>query len=489
MSARTAAAALLAATLSLGLGVTTVHAMSPQTFSIISSASDVDVTHAIPALGEVAFDGQPTVTDMSRQVVPAIVDGGLPVVGDKSGTPTPGASALLAPATPTPTPSTTPSPTPTPSASLAGVLPTPTPTQESTRTARQVGVAVDASLDSGTDFVARSPMRGVPAVGTVDGRVIDPPIDPADRAGATEADLPASVEDYSRYTAADTASIAFRALEALKDAFGFVGGRYVWGGTTPAGFDCSGLVQYVYRAHNLPLPRTANLQYHAVNTITPGQAVPGDLVFFFDETGFVYHVALYAGNGMIVEAQNPRTGIVYDRIWSTRIAYGTARNLGSEPTGVDVVTPDASTGSLVVTRPIVTPTPTPTPTSTPSATPSVTPSPTPTVTPTPTPSVTPSGTPTPTPTDTMTPTPSPSATPSDTTTPTASGTPTPTPTVTITPTVSATATPSAIVTPTPTPTATATPTPTATATPTETATPTPTATATPTTTPTGSATP
>lgn len=86
---------------------------------------------------------------------------------------------------------------------------------------------------------------------------------------------------------------------------------YVWGGTTPDGFDCSGLVQYCYRKIGIELPRTSRTQYRVGAYIPPNRLdllQPGDLVFFGREGDprRVHHVAIYSGNGMMVHA--PQTG-------------------------------------------------------------------------------------------------------------------------------------------------------------------------------------
>lgn len=88
----------------------------------------------------------------------------------------------------------------------------------------------------------------------------------------------------------------------------FLGVPYLWGGTTPAGFDCSGLVQYCYReVFNIELPRTTYYQCEVGVEVPFEELLPGDLLFFADG-GDVHHVAMYPGDGYYVEA--PHTGDV-----------------------------------------------------------------------------------------------------------------------------------------------------------------------------------
>ncbi len=103
----------------------------------------------------------------------------------------------------------------------------------------------------------------------------------------------------------------------IEDAKYFKGGQYVWGGTTPEGFDCSGYVQYLYKKHHINLPRTAWAQSQKGMTVDKAHLQKGDLLFFLtDKTrGIpVTHVGIYIGNGEFIHAASKKKGIIISSI-------------------------------------------------------------------------------------------------------------------------------------------------------------------------------
>jgi len=96
-----------------------------------------------------------------------------------------------------------------------------------------------------------------------------------------------------------TMKLAARAVTA---ALAQQGTPYVYGGAAPGGFDCSGLVQWIYKQVGITLPRTAAAQSTVGHAVSLNQLQPGDLLFFYRP---VDHVVIYVGNGKIAEASQP----------------------------------------------------------------------------------------------------------------------------------------------------------------------------------------
>jgi len=120
--------------------------------------------------------------------------------------------------------------------------------------------------------------------------------------------LEAAEEDKARIAAEKKESLRQRMVQF---ALQFVGNPYVWGGTSLTnGADCSGFVMSVYANFGIGLPRVACDQANAGRRISVSEAKPGDLLFYQDKSGYVYHVTMYIGDGRVVEAANKRVGII-----------------------------------------------------------------------------------------------------------------------------------------------------------------------------------
>jgi cell wall-associated NlpC family hydrolase len=111
-------------------------------------------------------------------------------------------------------------------------------------------------------------------------------------------------------------------LRAAQIANHLTGVPYRWGGASPrAGFDCSGLVQYVYAKVGIDLPHYAAGQYGHGRRISRGSLRPGDLVFFSG----LGHVGIYAGSGKFIHAPRSGTTVRWSRLSSHGSYYGATR--------------------------------------------------------------------------------------------------------------------------------------------------------------------
>lgn len=113
----------------------------------------------------------------------------------------------------------------------------------------------------------------------------------------------------------------------VETALAYHGIPYLWGGATPAGFDCSGLIMYVYRQHGVDLPHYSGSQFMLGEKIAPASLMPGDVVFFGSP---IHHVGMYIGAGYFLHA--PRTGdFVKISLLAERDDYAGARRYDWSP--------------------------------------------------------------------------------------------------------------------------------------------------------------
>ena len=118
--------------------------------------------------------------------------------------------------------------------------------------------------------------------------------------------------------------------ELLSSAMGFLGVAYRFGGTTTAGFDCSGFIQYVFKkTYAVNLPRTSSVQATVGTHVDRAHLQKGDLVFFNTRGNNISHVGMYVGNNRFIHA--PRTGKrieitdLSNKYWNSK--YVTARRI------------------------------------------------------------------------------------------------------------------------------------------------------------------
>jgi len=95
--------------------------------------------------------------------------------------------------------------------------------------------------------------------------------------------------------------------EIVDNAFNYIGTRYRWGGTTPAGFDCSGFMVYLFTPHGITLNRSSRDQARNGVAVARDELTRGDLVFFGSGTS-VNHAGLYIGDGQFIHSSTERSG-------------------------------------------------------------------------------------------------------------------------------------------------------------------------------------
>jgi cell wall-associated NlpC family hydrolase len=97
-----------------------------------------------------------------------------------------------------------------------------------------------------------------------------------------------------------------RSAAAVQYALAQVGDSYVWGAAGPSAFDCSGLTMMAWAQAGVGLPHSSRMQFESGAPVSSSALQPGDLVFYYSP---ISHVAIYIGNGLIVDAANPGAGV------------------------------------------------------------------------------------------------------------------------------------------------------------------------------------
>ncbi len=115
--------------------------------------------------------------------------------------------------------------------------------------------------------------------------------------------------------------LASRPGIVISTAMRYLGVPYVWGGSSPRGFDCSGLVQYCFGKVGISLPHSSAMQYRYGRHVSKNQLKPGDLVFFYNP---IHHVGIYIGNGNMINATGNHVQI--GTVWKNSY-YGATRVL------------------------------------------------------------------------------------------------------------------------------------------------------------------
>lgn len=154
----------------------------------------------------------------------------------------------------------------------------------------------------------------------------------ADAGGEVRVDTPSGAgaqlpSAAVRVSGAGTPSAIPTGAQIVATARRFLGVRYLWGGTSAFGFDCSGLVNLIYRTDGVIIPRDADAQARAGHPVARRALAPGDLVFFATEppSRAVTHVALYAGDGRLIQAPDSAGSVQVIPLSALAGQYVTAR--------------------------------------------------------------------------------------------------------------------------------------------------------------------
>lgn len=115
-----------------------------------------------------------------------------------------------------------------------------------------------------------------------------------------------------------------KGTEIFNIAQSYIGVPYLYGGQSPSGFDCSGLVQFAHSNAGINVPRTAAAQYDAAASISQSELKPGDVIFFRISWRKISHVGIYAGQGRFIHAPTSGKRVSFSSLnepyWQKRVA-------------------------------------------------------------------------------------------------------------------------------------------------------------------------
>ena len=136
--------------------------------------------------------------------------------------------------------------------------------------------------------------------------------------------------DYVTKVDASVAAASGQGSQITQYALQYVGYPYVYGGSSPSGFDCSGFTSYVMKHFGYSINRTASAQMDNGTSISKGSLQPGDLVFFNsgNSSKRATHVGIYIGGGEFVHASTSTTGVIISDLnssWYSRTYVGARR--------------------------------------------------------------------------------------------------------------------------------------------------------------------
>lgn len=116
-----------------------------------------------------------------------------------------------------------------------------------------------------------------------------------------------------------TTQVSSKASEIVKLAKKYLGSRYVYGGSSPSGFDCSGFTMYLYKQFGVSLPHSATAQSNRGTRVSKANLQPGDIVFFKDYRTNVGigHCGIYIGNNQFIHASTEKTGVITSSLTSS----------------------------------------------------------------------------------------------------------------------------------------------------------------------------